>query len=273
MRLPIAAACCGSLLLAMAGREVQPVWGSPTSTTAHVMVVGTFHFVRGQSDMYRVNAGDVLAPKRQREIADVVALLSKYEPTEIAVEAPVGGVELQKRFQDYRAGTYTLTADETDQIGFRLAKQLGRQQIYGIDSKMDLDFDRVMQFAQAQGQTAALQKVMDAGEAFTKELDADLAKSSIGDVLRKMNSAAELRRNHELYMGMALIGQNSDYPGADVVGQWYTRNLRIYSNIRRVINSPDERVLVLFGQGHEFLLQQYIVDSGDLVLDQFNDLK
>jgi len=157
--------------------------------------------------------------------------------------------------------------DEIDQIGFRLAKQLGHQPIYGVDSKLDMDFDRVMHFAEGHGQAAALQKVVDTGEAFTKDIDAELAKSRITEVLRKMDSPGELPRNNELYMRMALIGGNSDYASADVVGQWYTRNLRIYANIRRPIHSPTERALVLFGQRHEFLLEQFIADSGDLVLD------
>ena len=163
--------------------------------------------------------------------------------------------------------------DEIDQIGFRLAKQLGHQPIYGVDSKLDMDFDRVMHFAEGHGQAAALQKVVDTGEAFTKDIDAELAKSRITEVLRKMNSPGELPRNNELYMRMALIGGNSDYASADVVGQWYTRNLRIYANIRRPIHSPTDRALVLCGQGHEFLLEQFIVDSGVLALDQFDDLK
>jgi len=270
MRLSVAIASCALLVPVVAGGQ-QTV--SVRTSEAHVMILGTFHFVRGQQDMFRVNAGDVLAPKRQREIGAAVALLREYRPTIIAVEAPFGDEKLQKNYQAYCAGTYTLSADEIDQIGFRLAKQLGHPKVNGVDSKSDMDFDRVMQFAQSHGQAAAMQKIADAGEAFTNDIDAQLTKSSITDVLRKMNLSDELQRNHELYMRIALIGEGSDYPGADVVGQWYTRNLRIYANIRRLIHSPDDRVLVLFGQGHAFLLQQYIADSGDLVLDQFTNLK
>jgi hypothetical protein len=270
MRSPITELLCALLFLPLLSGSRRETSGPPTSAKAHVMVLGTFHFVRGQADMYRVNPDDVLAPKRHKEVAAVIAILKKYGPTKIAVEAPFGSEKLQKQYQEYRAGTYQLTGDEIEQIGFRLAKELDQQQIYGIDSKSDMDFDRVMHFAQEHGQTAALQKLMQAGSDFVKELDADLAKGTVLDVLHRMNSRAELQRNHELNMGMALIGEDTDYPGADVVGQWYTRNLRIY--LRRVLQGPDDRVLVLFGQGHEFLLQQYVADSGDLVLDLFNDL-
>ena len=272
MRLHVVVACCSILVLPVLARR-QHTATAPGPTDAHVMVLGTFHFVGGQQDMFRISAGDVLAPKRQREIAQTVARLAQYRPTIIAVEAPFGNDKVQRDYQAYCAGAYTLTADEIDQIGFRLAKQLGQQQIYGVDSKLDMDFDRVLHFAEVHGQAATLQKVVDAGEAFTKDMDAELAKSSITEVLRKMNSPGELQRNNELYMRMALIGEDSDYAGADVVGQWYTRNLRIYANIRRLIHSPEDRVLVLFGQGHEFLLRQYIGESGDLVLDQFDGLK
>jgi hypothetical protein len=38
--------------------------------------------------------------------------------------------------------------------------------------------------------------------------------------------------------------------GADLVSDWFRRNMRIYSNIARLVESPNERVLVIFGAGH-----------------------
>jgi hypothetical protein len=240
---------------------------------ARVMVLGTFHFVRGQADAFRVAAGDMLTPKRQHEIAELVSLLKKYNPTKIAVEAPFGDDKLQERYQQYRAGNAKLSADEIDQIGFRLAKELGHERIYGIDSKSDMDFDRVSAFAQAHGQTKVLNQIMAEGANFTKDIDTALAEGTILDVFRKINSPGELRRNHQAYLDMATIGQGNDYPGAEVVGQWYTRNLRIFANLNRIVQRPDDRILVIFGQGHAYLLEQYIAASSNLTLDQFNDLK
>ncbi len=45
-----------------------------------------------------------------------------------------------------------------------------------------------------------------------------------------------------------LNGTQGDYFGADAfVSAWYNRNIRIYSNVVRLIRSPEERVLVIIG--------------------------
>jgi len=47
-----------------------------------------------------------------------------------------------------------------------------------------------------------------------------------------------------------MIGVDQHNIGAELVGKWYTRNIKIFSNIIRSIEENDERILVIFGQGH-----------------------
>jgi hypothetical protein len=39
-------------------------------------------------------------------------------------------------------------------------------------------------------------------------------------------------------------------------GHWYGRNLRIFSNIVRLAPKPEDRVVVIYGAGHAYLLRQ-----------------
>jgi hypothetical protein len=48
----------------------------------------------------------------------------------------------------------------------------------------------------------------------------------------------------------AQIGERGDWPGADLVADWTRRNMRIYTNVMQLIDSPDERILVIYGYGH-----------------------
>lgn len=46
------------------------------------------------------------------------------------------------------------------------------------------------------------------------------------------------------------VGFPDYHIGADMVAQWYKRNLRIYANIAHAVAEDDDRVLLLMGQAH-----------------------
>ncbi len=68
-----------------------------------------------------MQADDVLLPKRQQEIAQLLDVLKRFHPTMIAIESDPDGARPQQ-YTDYLAGTHTLSRNEIEQIGFRLAK-------------------------------------------------------------------------------------------------------------------------------------------------------
>ena len=67
---------------------------------------------------------------------------------------------------------------------------------------------------------------------------------------------------------MAQIGTAADPKGAEVLAGWYKRNLLIYGNLVRLADSPEDRVLLLIGAGHEKLLRDYIAASPNLRLEE-----
>src|SRR6266478_1864803 len=54
---------------------------------AEVLVLGTYHMANHGQDIYNMQADDVLGPKRQAEMAQVIEVLKRFNPTKIAVEA------------------------------------------------------------------------------------------------------------------------------------------------------------------------------------------
>ena len=96
-----------------------------TAPKPHIMILGTYHMGNPGLDIANVKSDDVLVPKRQAEIAEVIAILKKFKPTKIAVEAPLNDPGVQQRFQEYRMGKFELRRNEIDQFGFRLAKEMG----------------------------------------------------------------------------------------------------------------------------------------------------
>ena len=104
-----------------------------------LMLLGSYHMSNPGADQFNLESDDVLLPKRQAEIEDVVKKLAEFKPTKIAIEAPFGDSATLARYQNYLAGTHELRRSEEEQIGFRLAKMLGHQSIYPIDVRMSLD--------------------------------------------------------------------------------------------------------------------------------------
>jgi hypothetical protein len=79
-----------TLVLAVATATVACAQQSSAENPAdrpEVLVLGVYHMANRSHDIYNMHADDVLTPKRQAEIAQVIEALKKFNPTKIAVEA------------------------------------------------------------------------------------------------------------------------------------------------------------------------------------------
>jgi hypothetical protein len=226
------------------------------SARAEVLVLGVYHMANPGRDIFNLQADDVLAPKRQAEIAQVAAVLKKFQPTKIALEADVGDDRVTQRYADYLAGKHELTRNETEQLGFRLAKELGHPSVYPVDVEAEFPFPRVVNYAKASGRSQELEAMMAEAGAEVKAQNDFLASHTVLETLLYMNADEKVAADVGLYYRLAHLGEAGDWAGADLVADWFRRNLRIYSNIAQLAGSPDDRVLVIYGAGHLGWLQQ-----------------
>ena len=86
--------------------------------------------------------------------------------------------------------------------------------------------------------------------AMVKAQDQYLASHSVLETLLYMNEDDKVAEAVGFYHRLAHFGEPGDWAGADLVSDWFRRNMRIYSNVTRLADSPNERVLVIFGAGH-----------------------
>jgi len=218
-----------------------------------LLIVGTYHMANRNHDAYNVRADDVLSAKRQHEIERVIGVLQAFRPSKIAIEADLDDSDrVNREYASYVAGTYTLSRDETNQLGYRLARQLGHHHVYAVNAWAGNDFplQPVSDYAKAHRQAALYQRVMAKWGAATSELDKYLSSHAVLETLEYANSDAFVAENMGPYFEMARFGEPGDYPGPDLLGNYYLRNIRIYRNIVSLIESPRDRVLVLYGYGH-----------------------
>jgi len=241
-----------------------------TTKKVHVLVLGTFHMANPGHDIFNLKVDDVLTEKRQKEIAETVASLKKFRPTKIAIESDPGGKRVQQ-YQDYLEGKYTLTRNEIDQLGFRLAKELGHKQIYPIDADGDFPFDKVQEFAKKRGRQMELDEWMATIPKLLEHESQILKDGTISDLLLFMNRPEQVQEDQESYMDFAQFTDGKDFPGPDLLADWYKRNARIFANLRGIISSSEDRVLVIYGSGHLYWLQRNVTDSRDLELERFGD--
>jgi len=216
---------------------------------AEVLVLGVYHMANPGHDVFNMHADDVLAPKRQQEIAELAAVLEKFKPTKIAVEHD-SERKLNERYAKYLAGQYVLTANEIDQIGLRLAKDLGHTAIYAVDADGDFPFQRVINYAKATGQSAKLEAMMGEIGEMVKAQGEYLKSHTVLQTLLYMNSDAKVAQDVGFYYLEARYGEPGDYAGPDLLAEWYRRNVRIYNNVTKLVATPEDHVLVIFGAGH-----------------------
>ena len=222
-----------------------------------VMFLGTYHMSNPGMDAFNLQSDDVLAPKRQAEMAT-------FQPTIIAIEAPFNDSLTLARFQEYLTGELSLRKNETEQIGFRLAKILGHQKIYPIDVTSNLEMGDMQQVIAADPARhgARMAEVQELGNGAIALMGKWLKEGSVMNMLYQMNRPEFHDLNYELYLRISLpTVQGDNYAGADFVGQWHHRNLKIMSNLHQIGFTPEDRILVVFGQGHVPLFQRIAEDS------------
>ncbi len=236
-----------------------------------ILIVGTYHMNNPGRDVHNMKADDVLSDKRQQEMTQLIEVLKKFRPTKIAIEADVDSDKVPERYKQYLDGKYTLTRNEIDQIGLRLAKELGHQTVYPVDVDGDFPYMRLMNYVKGKGQFAKFEEISKNAGAEVEKQGAYLQSHTILETLVYMNSEEHVQRDMDLYLQFAKFGESGDYAGPDLLASWFQRNIRIYRNIAALAESPKDRVLVIYGAGHLGWLQQDVENDQQMKLRKLSE--
>ncbi|HXM00010.1 MAG TPA: DUF5694 domain-containing protein [Rhizomicrobium sp.] len=246
-------------------------WGASAvaaDAPVQVMIVGGFHMSNPGRDMHNLKVDDVLAPRRQAEIAAVNEGLLRFHPTMVDVEW--SDADAAPRYDSYVKGTLAPSRNEVVQLGFRLAKAAGLATVHGVDVEGDFPYDAVDAYAKAHGESALLDAQNAQVQAMVDRQGDILDKQGVAATLRFLNDPDRIRDDNAFYRTTLKIGGGADQPGAELLTAWYRRNFLICANIVQLAH-PGDHVVVFYGSGHAFLLRQCIAETPGFELAEPND--
>lgn len=102
--------------------------------------------------------------------------------------------------------------------------------------------------------------------------DEEKMRRTLRETLLESNSEESILKNHAPYVtGWFKVGVGNEYPGVDLITAWYSRNLRIFANLQRTTESPDERILLIIGGGHVPILRHCVQASPEYELVEVSE--
>ncbi len=240
---------------------------------AEIMMLGTFHFNDAGLDGYKLESIDLFSDKRQLEILELVNLLAAFNPTVIAIEwLPENQKWVDSTYSEYLNGRFELRKNEVYQLGYRLAEKTGAK-IVCIDAKQRMyddwvSEDQIIEIAEKNNQQHYLKKFekrqLEYASYHNYKEELKHNKLSLKEYFKYLNSDSALYTNHGWYMQQYLaIGDTDEFPLIDEWTRWYNRNYRIFGNLLRLIETGEERILLIIGQGHIPILKQATQASPD----------
>ena len=257
-------------LTACTATKNQPV-ASPAPTS--ILLLGCNHL----SGLYKSENpnSNMLAPKRQAELATVLDQLQRYRPDGIMVEElPERQARVDSLYQLYRQDKLDLNTlpggrSEVYQLGFALGKRMGLARIQCVNAP-----GGTSQSILHQGQNIELyEQATTRWRAFAAPIDQLLlaGTSTVSQYLRALNSPAVVRQLHTLvYNTPARVTNgtlkpdpmvdaafiNPRYVGAELTSVFYNRDLKVYSNIVTTqLATHQSRQLLIIGVRHLGSLQ------------------
>lgn len=260
-----------ALVMLMAGDPAQA-----DAKPIQVMVLGTYHMGNPGRDLVNAEAEDVRTPHRQEELADVARRLARFEPTKIAVEAiPTNNAMVSEKYPLFTEEDLLTNPNERVQVGYRLARLMGHENVYEVDEQSDeidyFPFGAVQQYARQNDREAKIDAMMTGIQTHMKAFEESQADKTIAELLADNNHPAEALESHEkYYYGLLDLSDGETQPGAELNAYWYMRNAKIFAKLAHIAK-PGDRIVLLYGSGHNYWLRHFAQTVPGFELVEPND--
>lgn len=231
---------------------------APADEPAVVVIMGVFHFANPGMDAVKSDVIDVMTDDNQTYLDGLTKRLAEFRPTDVLLECSrADQAEMDKKLDGYKKGSVALTSNETDQIGFRVAKAAGVKTITCFDEQqVGWDAEPMLDFMKAHDPKT--QASLDATlKSMSERQSREQSTLTLPALLQLSNDAARDRENKDLYISTNVVDAGGGFSGADAASSWWHRNFRMYANVQKAA-APGHRVLVVAGSGHTAILKDLL---------------
>ncbi|MBH0166706.1 hypothetical protein IHV12_17430 [Fictibacillus sp. 7GRE50] len=224
-----------------------------------IILVGTYHFEQH---------AEVIKDK-EYEIERLVEYLLDFNPTKIALEWEMEfNDELNKEYKDSK-GNYSL--NEIQQIGFKLAQKLQHENVYAVDWTGNLtqeDLDKLNFSVQRYPKIYRSMNILTEKTPDVKS-DTNLIRS-----YQELNHADYIAEIENMYLSFVSVeDEKEEKVGFNFINKWFERELMIFKNVVNIVAVHDyERIFLLIGSDHIWLLKNLFEGRGWKVINPFADL-
>lgn len=263
----------GAILLIL---SLVAAGGAAAEPPVEVMILGAYHMANPGQDVHNVEVDDVTTDEKQAQLEAVSKALQAFAPTKVAIEDVSGREDLSEAaYEDFEPADLEESRNESVQIGFRLAHDMGHDAVYGIDEQDEsidyFPYGKLQEYVGEQGGKQRLETLNAQSAALVEGMSRAQASNSVAEVLMWINRPDMIQRQHRnWYYGLMEIGDHERQPGALVNGRYYLRNAKIFTKLTRIAE-PGDRVVVVFGSGHNYWLRHFVEETPGYVLVEPND--
>ena len=149
-------------------------------------------------------------------------------------------------------------------IGFEVGRLSGVKKIYGIDSQIGFDYPSLIELANnSRTDSLAVENVMND---YKRVNNLPLLEQ-----FKEINTKNYKMKTFNFYNFLASMHAPNNYEGADIIAEFYKRNLRIYSNFEDIPLTKEDRVFILLGATHTAYLDIFLENNPKYKLENTLD--
>ncbi len=245
-----------------------------------VLLIGSSHWNNYQSeglDVVQTNEVDILSKQYQNDLELIVSKIKAFNPDKIFVERTINyQPKLDSLYNLYKTTNWgDRRRNEIYQLGFRTAKMLGHQRVYGVDHRnTSFPYDSLIKTMKKAGQTKLITAFNEDIEQYEKTFNTFISeKKSLQEILYFLNDKQQRKSNFDWYLSGANKGGGiNENVGSFLTAEWVKRNIYIYGSIQKYTEPKDQRIMVLMGAGHIAVLESLMSQSSSMQIIELKDL-